>query len=77
MVDDQYMAQIAAMQRQNDAAMKEQMIKLGLDPSEIAAASTYDDPVLAEIERDMLRGGKQFHTRNRSGLKIYNYNLDL
>ena len=46
------------MQKQNDAAMKEQMIKLGIDPSEIAAASTYDDPVLAEIERDMLRGGK-------------------
>ena len=45
------------MQKQNDAAMREQMIKLGLDPSEIAAASTYDDPVLAEIERDMLRGG--------------------
>ena len=58
MVDDAYMAQIAAMQRQNDAAMKEQMIKLGIDPSEIAAATTYDDPVLAEIERDMRRGGK-------------------
>ena len=58
MVDDQYMAQIAPMQRQNDAAMREQMIKLGLDPADMAAASTYDDPVLAEIERDMLRGGK-------------------
>ena len=68
MVDDQYMAQIEAMQRQNDAAMREQMIKLGLDPSEIAAASTYDDPVLAEIERDMLRGGKKFNTRNWSGI---------
>ena len=58
MVDDQYMAQIAAMQRQNDAAMKEQMKKLGLDPSEFAAASAYDDPELAELERELQRRGK-------------------
>ena len=64
------------MQRQNDAAMKEQMIKLGIDPSEIAAASTYDDPVLAEIERDMLRGGKWSHARSRTDSKTDFY-LDL
>ena len=58
MVDDQYMAQIAAMQRQNDAAMKEQMKKLGLDPSEFGQASTYDDPELAELERELQRRGK-------------------
>ena len=41
------MKQIAAMQKQNDAAMAEQMKKMGFDPAEFGGGTTYDDPVLA------------------------------
>ena len=45
------MAQIEAMQKQNQAAMAEQMKKMGFDMTDFNAASTYDDPELAELDR--------------------------
>ena len=47
------MAQIAAMNKQNEAAMAEQMKKMGMNPAEFAASATYDDPELAELDRQM------------------------
>ena len=55
------MAQMAAMQKQNAAALAEQMKQLGFDPAEFGAAgggSTYDDPELAALDAEMKRRGK-------------------
>ena len=41
------------MQKQNDAAMAEQMKKMGFDMSDFNAGNTYDDPELAELDRQM------------------------
>ena len=46
------MAQLAAMQKQNEAEMAAQMKKMGFDPSDFQM-DTYDDPELAELDRQM------------------------
>ena len=51
MVDANYMAQIAAQQKQNELAMAEQMRKMGLDPTEFMQAANHVDPELAELEK--------------------------
>ena len=52
------MAQIEAMNRANDAAMKAQMKQMGMDPSEFGIGGGYDDPELAELDRMMRKQGK-------------------
>ena len=68
MVDDAYMAEMAAMQKANAAAMAEQMKQLGMDPTDLGGmGSTYDDPELAELDAYMNKRGKCSHIDFTSG----------
>ena len=49
-----------AMQKQNANEMAEQMKKMGLDPGDFNMGGGYDDPELAELDREMRKRGKIF-----------------
>ncbi len=57
-MDAQMMAQLEAMQKQNEREMAEQMEKMGMDPAELNMGGGYADPELAELEKMMKRQGK-------------------
>ena len=58
------------MQKQNAAEMAEQLKKMGMDPNDFAMGSTYADPELAELDREMKRRGKSTYQKVRSVLII-------
>ena len=49
-----------AMQKQNANEMAEQMKKMGMDPGDFNMGGGYDDPELAELDREMRKRGKLF-----------------
>ena len=51
------MKQLEAMQKQNQIEMEKQMREMGMNPADFNMGG-YDDPELAELDREMRKRGK-------------------